>query len=199
MLPPHSDPVVVQLVAQLQQQLDAQTKQLHTTSNALQYAQLKIQVLEERLRLARIAKYGNGSETLSDLQLELLELEPGVSSEEVQAESGRGPLASSGKVEVESAARKQKHPGRQTLPAHLERVETILACTPEQCLCAGCGKETTVIGYEASEVLDVSMTSTSCVSTGARSAPAGGEKNSASRLRPRRSASSRSHWSPIKW
>ena len=44
--------------------------------NKLQYAELKIQVLEERLRLVRIAKYGPGSEKLSDAQLELLELEP---------------------------------------------------------------------------------------------------------------------------
>jgi transposase len=40
--------------------------------NKLQYAELKIRVLEERLRLARIAKYGPGSEKLSDAQLELL-------------------------------------------------------------------------------------------------------------------------------
>jgi hypothetical protein len=32
-----------------------------------------IQVLEERLRLQRIKKYGPGSETLNDAQLELLE------------------------------------------------------------------------------------------------------------------------------
>jgi len=56
----------------------------------LQWAHLKIQVLEERLRLQRIQKYGPASEKLSDAQLELLELEPGVSNLEVQAESARG-------------------------------------------------------------------------------------------------------------
>jgi hypothetical protein len=39
--------------------------------------------------LVRIAKYGPGSEKFSDAQLELLELEPEVSSAEVQAESKR--------------------------------------------------------------------------------------------------------------
>ena len=62
--------------------------------NKLQYAELK-RVLEERLRLARIAKYGPGSEKLSDEQLELLELEPGVSTVEVQAESKRPAMPSS--------------------------------------------------------------------------------------------------------
>ena len=42
--------------------------------NQLQFAELKIRVLEERLRLVRIEKYGQGSEKLSDEQLELLEL-----------------------------------------------------------------------------------------------------------------------------
>ena len=116
--------------------------------NKLQYAELKIRVLEERLRLVRIAKYGPGSEKLSDAQLELLELEPGVSSAEVQAESERPPVQPSTKT-------KRQHPGRQELPATLPRVERILKCTPEQCVCQGCGKETVVIGYEESSQLDV--------------------------------------------
>ena len=48
--------------------------------------------MEERLRWQRIQKYGPASEKLSDAQLELLELEPGVSNLEVQAESTREPL-----------------------------------------------------------------------------------------------------------
>jgi transposase len=116
--------------------------------NKLQYAELKIQLLEERLRLIRIAKYGPGSEKLSDAQLELLELEPGVSTVEVQAESERPPVEPSTKTT-------RQHPGRQELPANLPRVERILKCTPEQCVCQGCGKETVVIGYEESCQLDV--------------------------------------------
>jgi hypothetical protein len=59
----------------------------------LKFADYKIRVLEERLRLVRIEKYGPGSEKLSDAQLELLEVEPGVSSAEVGAESERGQLS----------------------------------------------------------------------------------------------------------
>ena len=45
----------------------------------LRWAQLKIQVLEERLRQQRIRMLGPHSETLSNLQLELLaDEEPGV-------------------------------------------------------------------------------------------------------------------------
>jgi len=52
----------------------------------LHWAHLKIQVLEERLRLHRIQKYGPVSEKLSDAQLELLEREPSVSHLEVGGE-----------------------------------------------------------------------------------------------------------------
>jgi len=124
-------------------------QKLSTTEQKLQYAELKIQVLEERLRLQRIAKYGPGSESLSHLQLELLELEPGVSSQEVAAESEREALPPA------TDKKKHKHPGRQTLPAELPRVEKVIACTPEQCCCQGCGQATTLIGYEESEQLDV--------------------------------------------
>src|SRR5580692_10978529 len=114
----------------------------------LRFAEYKVRVLEERLRLVRIEKYGPGSEKLSDAQLELLELEPGVSSAEVQAESERAQL----KLPLKGA---KKHPGRQELPAHLPRIEKIIACRPEQCVCGNCGKENSVIGYEKSEQLDV--------------------------------------------
>ena len=50
-------------------------------------------MLEERLRQQRIQLLGPHSETLSDLQLELLaEEEPGVTREEVEAEARREPL-----------------------------------------------------------------------------------------------------------
>ena len=94
----------------------------------LHWAHLKIQVLEERLRLQRIQKYGPSSEKLSDAQLDLLELEPGVSNLEVQAESTREPLP------VRAHTRRNRpHPGRQELPADLPRVERVIGCTPEQC------------------------------------------------------------------
>lgn len=105
-------------------------------------------VLGEKLRLIRIEKYGPGSEKLSDDQLELLELEPGVSSTEVEAESQRQQL----QLPLKKA---RQHPGRQQLPAELPRVEQIIRCTADQCVCTKCGKETTMIGYESAEQLDV--------------------------------------------
>ncbi len=151
MSPNPSEPAFDELLEQLKSELP---EPLFATVSkkflALQYAELKIQVLEERLRLKRIQKYGPGSEKLTNEQLELLELEPGVSTAEVQAESAREP------VPGRPAEKKvRKHPGRQALPADLPRVERVIACTPEQGICAGCGKKTVVIGHEESEQLDV--------------------------------------------
>lgn len=136
-----------EIIAQLKQKLESTERQLGTTEQRLQYAELKIRVLEERLRLQRIAKYGPGSEKLANEQLELLELEPGVSNLEVKAESEREPLP--------AAPRKRKHPGRQSLPPDLPRVERVIACSAEQCACGNCGGKRMVIGYEESEQLDV--------------------------------------------
>ena len=113
----------------------------------LAWARLKIQSLEEQLRLERIEKLGPRSETLSDLQLELLaDEEPGVTRDEVEAESRREPVK-------EVPPRQRRHPGRQQLPANLPRVETVIACAGKHC--KKCGAETAVIGYDESEVLDV--------------------------------------------
>ena len=132
------------------QQVAELKRELHSTTLELQWAHLKIRVLEERLRLQRIQKYGPASEKLSDAQLELLELEPGVSAAEVQAESEREPPPAS-----TGSKKRRPHPGRQELPADLPRVERVIACAPEQCACRACGQPMAVIGYDQSEQLDV--------------------------------------------
>jgi transposase len=147
----------VDLLEQLKAHLDpslfaAVSGKFNSYEYELQNARMKVQVLEERLRQQRIAKYGPGSEKLSNLQLELLDMEPGVSNVEVAAESERATLPGSSQDEKK---KRRPHPGRQTLPADLPRVEKIVACTPEQCKCGNCGADTKVIGYEVSEVLNV--------------------------------------------
>jgi transposase len=127
-----------------------ESERIKQLEQQLKWAELKISVLEEQLRLERIAKYGPASEKLSNAQLELLELEPGVSSVEVQAEGEREPQPDSTNTQ-----QRRKHPGRQELPAELPRVEKVIPCAPEQCTCRACGRETAVIGYECSEQLDV--------------------------------------------
>jgi transposase len=106
-------------------------------------------MLEEELRQQRIQKLGPKSETLSNLQLELLaDEEPSTTLDEVEAETKREPMA-----EGPQSERKQKHPGRVRLPEHLKRVEQIVRC--EESDCKACGKQTDVIGYDESEQLEV--------------------------------------------
>jgi transposase len=164
-LPVALDPVATAILAQLKEKVTTQEQalaekdaQLMRAQQALTLSELKIQKLVEELRLERIKKYGKQSETLSDLQLQLLDLEPAVSSEEIAAESQRGPLPESSEsnntTDKQRRAR-QNHPGRNELPAHLERVDKIIACAPEQCMCGKCGGDTRVIGYDVSEILDM--------------------------------------------
>lgn len=137
----------------------SEAEQITALQRELAWAALKIQALEAELRLARIKKYGPASETLTSAQLALLEEEPGVSTHEVEIESKRPPLPPAEEPPPEPAsspttAEKRRHPGRQTLPAHLPRVERVLAGAPDSCACAHCGHPTQVIGYDTSEQLD---------------------------------------------
>jgi len=101
----------------------------------LHWAQLKIQVLEEELRQRRIQQLGPRSETLSNLQLDLLaEEEPGTTREEVEAEARREPFTSAPPRE------RHCHPGRKPLPENLPRITNVIVC--HERACAACGEET---------------------------------------------------------
>ena len=114
----------------------------------LHWAHLEIQALREELRQRRIQQLGPKSETLSNLQLELLtDEEPGATRDEVEAEARRERLTSA------SPRERKPHPGRKPLPDTLPRVEEVIPCV--RCSCAQCGEDMAVIGYDKSEQLDV--------------------------------------------
>lgn len=119
----------------------------------LKRVMLENELLRERLRWERIGKYGPASEKLSDQQLALLDLEPGVSDAEVVAECGRDADVGVDEGGQQKEARRP-HPGRRELPATLERVERLIACRAEDCACKACGAAMAVIGYEESEQLE---------------------------------------------
>ena len=153
-LPVVIDPVVAAIIAQLKQEMK---QAISAKDQIIALSEMRIQKLEEELRLERIKKYGRQSEKLSDLQLRLLDLEPAVSSGEITAEIERGPLpesAESDKATDKQRRSRQNHPGRNELPASLERIDKIIPCAPEFCTCGKCGGDTKVIGYDVSEGLD---------------------------------------------
>src|SRR6202162_4258489 len=163
-LPAVLDPVVAAVVEQLRgemrREVEVKDRIIAEKDQALSAAEAIIQQLKEALRAERVARYGKRSEKLSDLQFQLLDLEPGVSSDEIEREVASGPLPEcpgdtqeNHKPTEKQQHARRNHPGRNELPAHLERVEQIIACTAEQCTCGKCGKETRVIGYETTEVL----------------------------------------------
>lgn len=127
--------------------IDPQAR-IATLEYELKWAHLKIQSLLEQLRQQRIQFLGPRSETLSNLQLELLsDEEPGVSRAEVEAEAQREP------IEKMPPRERKPHPGRKPLPENLPRVEEVVPCPLKNC--KECGAETAVIGYDESEQLDV--------------------------------------------
>ena len=105
-------------------------------------------LLPELLRLMRVQKCGPASERLSDHQLELLEQESGVREAEIQGESERDQL------QLPLKGSKPK-PVRQSLAAELPRIEQLIACASQECVCGSCGRENVLIAYESAEQLDV--------------------------------------------
>ncbi len=134
-------------IAILERELHSAHRELHWANFTIQKRDAQIRLLEERLRQRRIQVLGPHSETLSDLQLELLaEHEPSATGEEVDAEARREPLP------PKPARERKPHPGRRPLPENLPRVEQVIPCADANC--KRCGRETAVIGYDESEVLD---------------------------------------------
>ena len=102
-------------------------------------------VWEEQLRLARLEKYGPKGEQLSQDQVLLLDLEPGVQAEEVAKEAAlpeaeKRLKGSPAKTQRTGPRYSKAHPGRIPLPAHLPRREVIIPCEE------GAGGE--LVGYE---------------------------------------------------
>jgi transposase len=159
------------LTALLETLTPAQREVVEKAKGELEKADTKIKRLEIEIEHQRLlilelrrSRYGAKGEKLSTLQLNLLDLEPGVSAKEVEAEAGQAdPVVSSEEPSEEAADSKspakkrynKSHPGRGELPAHLPRVERVLECTPEECRCGQCGKEKKLIGWDVSETLDL--------------------------------------------
>src|ERR1700676_622178 len=80
-------------IAILERELQGAHRELQWANLTIEKRDAQIRLLEERLRQQRIQVLGPHSETLSDLQLELLaEEEPSATRDEVEAESPRDPF-----------------------------------------------------------------------------------------------------------
>ena len=115
---PQAAPDLATLVAQLAQEKAKR-----------RWAEMRVTQLEEMLCLLRLKKYGPQSESLADVYLPLFDEELGVSLDEVAAEVSRR------RFNQTPQRKKKKHPGRQSLPADLPRVERIVACSAAECQC----------------------------------------------------------------
>jgi len=112
---------MAEVVAQLEKQLESERKELA-------YARLKIQVLEERLRLCGFRIWTEQRET-KQLQLELLEQEPGVSQEEVVAEASAKHRACYGTKETQAS--RTSDSARESSPCGTgDCLHTGAACMP---------------------------------------------------------------------
>ena len=111
-----------------------------------------IQLQDEQIRLFNFKLFGPKSEQLSPDQMQLLQTEISLSQGEVEQEAQR-PAAEKAAPRPKVKIPRPQHPGREPLPAHLERREVVLPCHPEDCQCQVCGAERPLIGYDTREEL----------------------------------------------
>jgi len=111
------------------------------------------QLQEEKIRWFNLKLWGPKGEKLSPDQTLLLLAEASVTAAEVEHEASLPTAAATGTPVPKAKQPRPHHPGREKLPAHLERREVIIACHPQDCRCEQCGAERPVIGYETSEEL----------------------------------------------
>lgn len=122
---------------------------------ALDATTQRLRIVEEALRLSLIRKYGPKSESLSDDQLQLLELEPAVAQDEVQGEAAVPAAEKESVTAPASGGRRRGQGGRTPLPANLPREVVHVGVPESECSCPKCQAATVVIGFEESEQLDV--------------------------------------------
>jgi len=134
---------------------DQLSKELAIALSRNDYLEKRCTFLEEMVRLLRIKKYGPGAERLSSQQLTLLELEPGVCSEEVAQESASAPNDTAPPTPDEERKKPSAQAVRAPLPKNLPRQERIIALPARECTCVQCGENKKLIGYECSERLAI--------------------------------------------
>jgi len=111
-----------------------------------------VQLKDEQIQLLNFRLFGPKSEKLSSAQIPLLLGEISLTAGEVATEAER-PEAEKQNLTPRAKRPRPHHPGREKLPAHLERREHLIPCGPQDCHCDQCGAERPVIGYETREEL----------------------------------------------
>ena len=136
---------------QLSQELAAALLQVSQLKEHILWQNKRYALMEEKLRLVLLKKYGASAERLSPEQLNLLELEPGVCAEEVAGEAASAPGDTSLPPAGENKNKLRGKPVRAALRKDLPREERIIPLPVSECTCTQCGDAKKLIGYESSE------------------------------------------------
>jgi hypothetical protein len=125
--------------------IEQQQAALASKDAALAAKDFKIEALTRELAYLKRIRYGKASEVLTGEQRllfeEMVDMDLAAIEQELENETQPKPK------------NQRKHPGRQTLPPELPRIEH--RHEPESCLCGQCGAGLVKIGEDASEQLDV--------------------------------------------
>lgn len=152
-LPESVRPLVREQLARLEKTICDQARSLQDQDQVIQDQKKRLQLQEEKIRWFNLKLWGPKGEKLSPDQTQWLLEEGSVTEAEVAHEASLPQAAATATPVPQAKQPRPNHPGREKLPAHLERREVIIPCPPEDCCCDQCDAERPVIGYETSEEL----------------------------------------------
>ncbi len=143
------------------EQFEVMQKQLSQRSNELHVAKLKIEAITLEIAHLRRMRFAATSESIGLLHYDLFDETVGadVAALEAEIDGLMASDATSGAALLPHVAvptvPKHKGAGRQTLPAHLPRIEHRHELPEAACNCGACGTPLIVISEDVSEQLDV--------------------------------------------
>jgi transposase len=152
-LPGSVRPPVRAQLERLEKTICDQARSLQDQDQMIQDQKKRLQLQAEKIRWFNLQLWGPRGEKLSPDQTLLLLEEASVAEAEVEHEASLPPAAAAVTPVPKAKQPRPQHPGREKLPAHLERREVIIPCHPQDCRCEQGGAERPVIGYETSEEL----------------------------------------------
>jgi transposase len=143
-----------EITQKLTQQLERSEQQLAQSTQQLANAEQHIALLTAQLAQLRRMQFGPRSEAFDAAQLSLFEQDLQADLAQAQATVEQAAANIQAQTQTPSApARRSNHPGRQTLPPHLPRVE--VRHEPARLDCEACAKPLHLIGEDITEQLEV--------------------------------------------
>ena len=148
-----SPAALVEVAAQMLQQINAQSKQIASQAQAIRFKDAKTRRITFELARLKAWKFAARTEAMNAEQRQLFE--ETLAADEASLQAQLEALQAQAVTPTTPAAESRRQPKRQALPEHLVRVEHHHEPENTTCPTEGCGQPMQRVGQDVSERLDI--------------------------------------------